>query len=51
MTSFLCRLILVAAVCAFGVKSAVLANAQLVERPLITGREAAVTSLEPLGAE
>jgi hypothetical protein len=47
MRSLLCRIILVAAVCAFGVKSAVRANAQLVERPLITGREAVVTSLEP----
>ena len=50
MRSLLCRIILVAPVCAFGVKSAVLANAQLVERPLITGREAVVTSLEPLAS-
>jgi hypothetical protein len=32
MWSLLCRILLVAAVCAFGVQSAVLANAQSVER-------------------
>lgn len=36
--------------CAFGVSLAVPVNAQLVERPLITGREAAITSLEPLAS-
>jgi gamma-glutamyltranspeptidase/glutathione hydrolase len=50
MRSPLCQLVLSVAICGFGVSSAAPVNGQLVERPLITGREAVVTSLEPLAS-
>ena len=50
MRSPLSLLALSVAMCAFGVSSPAPVNGQLVERPLITGREAVVTSLEPLAS-
>jgi gamma-glutamyltranspeptidase/glutathione hydrolase len=44
------RLVLMLGICAFTICSAISVNAQLVERPLISGRQAVVTSDEPLAS-
>jgi gamma-glutamyltranspeptidase / glutathione hydrolase len=50
MESLLFRLILVLGICGLGIGSAMSVNAQLVERPLVSGRQAIVTSDEPLAS-